>query len=93
MSEPELYNGDVWRQCEFPCFEVMILMLGRIDGELMFCKVSTRDHESPPLTVTEEDGTWYYTREAMLARLHQLKYTLVGDGRVAVRRGRARGGR
>ena len=82
-APPGLFNGQIWRQLNVPCFEIMVLMLPRHEGEagLTFCRAGTC---TPPLVMTEDDGTWQYTEEALLHLLLQHNYTLVGEGRIEV---------
>ena len=56
MSSQEFCNGQVWRQLNFPCFEVMILMLGHVDGQLMFARAGTGSGSQPLLVITDESG-------------------------------------
>ena len=85
MSDrPEIYNGQVWRQDEFPCFTVMVLMLSHINHVLMFCKVGVGDRGGPPMVMDEEDGTWMYSAEDLLKQLRDRKYTEIGVARVEI---------
>lgn len=77
MDGIELWNGQVWRQKNFPCFTIIVLMLTHVDGNLMFCKAGW-DRFRAPLTMNEEDGKWMYTKEELLAQLKARKYTLIG---------------
>lgn len=79
---PELYNGQIWEQKEFPCFTVMVLMLDTVNGILMFCKVGVRES---PLVMTEEDGTWMYSEEDLLKQLRERHYTEIGYGRIEIK--------
>jgi len=83
-QHPELYNGQVWAQKDFPCFTVMVLMLAHVDGVLMFCKVGVGDWKTPPLMMTEEDGTWMYSAKDLLKQLRDRKYTETGNGRIEI---------
>ncbi len=56
MCSQEFCNGQVWRQLNFPCFEVMILMLGHVDGQLMFARAGTGSGSQPLLVITDESG-------------------------------------
>jgi hypothetical protein len=60
----------------------MVVMLNHVDGELKFCKMAI-DH-TPPLVMTEEDGTWMYSVENLLKNLRDRKYTEIGIGKVSV---------
>lgn len=81
---PEIFNGQVWRQLEFPCFTVMVLMLSHVDGSLKFCKVAFDSESDPPGLMTEENGRWMYDSDELLEQLRSRKYTEIGVGRVRV---------
>ena len=82
MSTHRIQSGQFWKQVEFPYCEFMVLMLGRnLDGELMFCRVSVSERESP-IAITEQDGSWQYTAQWLEALIESKGYTLRGHARV-----------
>lgn len=84
MSEPLVYNGQVWEQKDFPYCRVMILMLGWVDNRLMFCRTSANDQLSSPLVECDADGKWMYTADEILERHRKLRYTECGVGHLMV---------
>lgn len=78
-----LHNGQCWEQREFPCFEIMVLMLDRVEGELMFCKVAIGSNGSP-LVMVDEDGTWMWDALDLYKQLVERRYTPMGHGVVKV---------
>ena len=81
----ELQNGQVWRQLNFPHFEIVVLMLPCRDGDVMYCRASTGDWRSPPLIMTDVAGCrWLYTSEDLLIYLQGLGYTLAGAARITI---------
>lgn len=73
----EIFNGQIWQQKGFPNFTIVVLMLGHVDGVAMFCKASWEGWRAP-LVMTEEDGTWMYTKQQLVRQLIARKYEIIG---------------
>ena len=80
-------NGIIWKQLDFPNFTIAVLMAGCVGGVQMWCKVGIGG-DSPPLIMTEEDGTWMFTGPELLAMLQKHNYTVVGEARIESQRSR-----
>lgn len=80
--ELDIFNGQVWRQLGFPCFEFVVLMLAKVNGEITFCRVGTG---LSPLVMPESSGKWFYTEKELQDLISECKYTLIGDSELVVR--------
>jgi hypothetical protein len=76
-----LGNGIIWKQLDFPCFQMIVLMAGSVNGVQMWCKVAF-DRDNPPLIVATTESQWYFTGDDLLRWLHEHNFTVVGDGRI-----------
>lgn len=79
----KVFNGQIWHQLEFPFFQIMVLMLVDVDGELQFCKVGICEFEVP-LIMTDTKGRWQYSNDELFDNLSGLGYTYIGNGTVGL---------
>lgn len=66
-------TGQIYEQKEFPNHDFKVIMLGSMDGELQYCRVTLRD---PSFAVTEMNGKFLYSKRELIELIERLKYTL-----------------